>query len=282
MKVFTWIKAQSPITHLALVVLILVLVAAGVSCLWMPYPPSQADPMQLWSTPSLKHLLGTDGSGRDLFSRLLIGSRITIVVPLFTAGIALILGLSMAWISALGPHSLRQVSTVLIDILIAFPTLLIAIMLSAVYGSGIPVVVVALGIGYGVSLSRVVRGELSQSSKENYVLAARAVGLSKRKILLRHIFPGCAPTVITQTSLIMGLSVLAESSLSYLGFGARPQTPSWGRILAETQDILTISPLTVLWPGLAIIVVVASIFQVGDALRLTLNRQTNQHREASK
>ncbi|MGO3734335.1 MAG: ABC transporter permease [Canibacter sp.] len=266
---------RRPRTILSVAVLVFLGIAAAVSLIWVPHPPAFTDTANIWSTPTWLHPLGTDGSGRDIASRLLVGSRTTLLVALSTGVLALALGLVLAWLSALGPKWMREPVTVFIDILIAFPTLLIAMMLAAVYGSGIPVVVVALGIGFGVSVARIARSELAQAAREDYVMAARAAGLSRPKILSRHILPSAAPVIIVQISLVMGLAVLAESSLSYLGFGAPPEVPSWGRMLAETQNAISVFPLTVMWPGLAITLVVLAFFVLGDAIRVAIDPGAN-------
>jgi peptide/nickel transport system permease protein len=266
----------------SLLVFLILLAVATLSWIWLPHSPTHADASHIWASPSAVHLLGTDGSGRDILSRLILGSRTTVVVAVLTGVLSLLIGLSLAWLGALGPRKVREPVTVLVDVLIAFPTLLIAMMLAAVFGSGIPVVVASLGIGFGVAVARVVRGELSQVAREDYVLAARAVGLSRSKILWRHILPGASPVVIVQVSLVMGLAVLAESSLSYLGFGAPPDVPSWGRMLAETQDAISIFPLTVAWPGLAITAVSLAFFVFGDALRVAIDPSTKLRLEAMR
>ena len=258
----------------ALGTFLLVGIAALMSFFWVPYAPGFADTAAIWTGPSPSHWLGTDGSGRDIASRLLVGARVTVLVPLGTGALALVIGIALAWLSALGPRWLREPTVVVIDVLIAFPTLLIAIMLVSVSGSGIPVVVLALGLGFGVSMARVMRSEFSQAAREDYVYAARALGLSPTRVLWRHIIPSALPVMIVQLSLVMGLSLLAESSLSYLGFGAPPEVPSWGRMLAETQSAISAFPLTVLWPGLAILLVVHAFFQFGDVLRLALDPST--------
>src|SRR5690606_14116790 len=134
---------------------------------------------------------------------------------------------------------------VLIDVLIAFPTLLLAIMLAAVFGSGLTIVVAAVGVGFGVQIARVVRAELRQVSAEDFVLAARAAGLSRWAILRTHLLPNIAPVFIVQLSLSMGLALLAEAGLSFLGFGAPASAPSWGLMLAETQSFIAVHPVVV-------------------------------------
>ncbi len=251
----------------ALAVIALVALAALVSLVWLPADPNHASAYDAWLPPSPGHWLGTDGSGRDIAARLIAGSRVTVLVVLGAVVLSGLIGLALAVAAGLGPRWLREPLAVAIDVLIAFPTLLLAIMLAAAFGSGIPVVIAAVGVGFGVAIARVVRAELRQVSSHDYVLAARAAGLGRWAILRTHLLPGAMPVFTVQLSLSAGLAILAEAGLSYLGFGAPPRVPSWGRMLAETQAYIGVHPLVVLWPGLAITVTVLAFFLLGDALR---------------
>ncbi len=258
---------RSPRGAFALAVLALLAVTALVSLFWLPANPNQSNISEAWQSPSLTHWLGTDSSGRDIASRLMAGARVTVLVVLGAAIVSGLIGLGLAIISALGPRKLREPLIIFIDVLIAFPTLLLAIMLAAVFGSGIPVVIVSVGIGYGVQIARVVRAELRQINAEDFILAARASGLSRWAILRMHLLPNAAPVFVVQLSLAMGLAILAEAGLSYLGFGAPPSVPSWGLMLQESQSQIAIHPAVVMWPGLAITLTVLAFYLLGDALR---------------
>lgn len=262
---------RSPRGVFAAAVLAVVVLCALVSFAWLPGDPYTANIGDAWLPPSPAHWLGTDGSGRDIAARLMLGSRITVLVACGTGLLAGAVGIGLAVASALSPRWLREPLAVLIDVLIAFPTLLLAIMLASAVGGGISVVVVAVGISYGVAVARVVRAELRQVLAADYVLAARAVGLSRARILRAHLLPGVAPVLVVQVSLSMGLAILAESGLSYLGFGAPPGMPSWGRILAETQRFVTLHPEVVIWPGLAITLTVLAFTVLGDVFREALD-----------
>ena len=258
---------RSPRGAFALAVLALLAITALVSLFWLPANPNQSNISEAWQSPSLTHWLGTDSSGRDIASRLMAGARVTVLVVLGAALVSGLIGLGLAIISALGPRKLREPLIIFIDVLIAFPTLLLAIMLAAVFGSGIPVVIVSVGIGYGVQIARVVRAELRQINAEDFILAARASGLSRWAILRMHLLPNAAPVFVVQLSLAMGLAILAEAGLSYLGFGAPPSVPSWGLMLQESQSQIAIHPAVVMWPGLAITLTVLAFYLLGDALR---------------
>ena len=258
---------RSPRGAFALAVLALLAITALVSLFWLPANPNQSNISEAWQSPSLTHWLGTDSSGRDIASRLMTGARVTVLVVLGAAIVSGLIGLGLAILSALGPRKLREPLIIFIDVLIAFPTLLLAIMLAAVFGSGIPVVIVSVGIGYGVQIARVVRAELRQINAEDFILAAKASGLSRWAILRMHLLPNAAPVFVVQLSLAMGLAILAEAGLSYLGFGAPPSVPSWGLMLQESQSQIAMHPAVVMWPGLAITLTVLAFYLLGDALR---------------
>ncbi len=258
---------RNPTGAVSLGIIALVCLVAGVSLVWTPHDPASADAFARWQSPSLEHLLGTDNVGRDTFSRLMVGSQVTVIVAVGSVVLAAICGILGAIFSAFASRWLREPLVILIDVLIAFPTLLLAMMLSASLGGSIAVVIVAVGIGNGVNIARVLRPELRQVARADFVLAARASGVGRSGILWRHILPGVTPVFIVQLSLTAALSVLAEAGLSYLGFGAPPSTPSWGRMLLETQNYVTEHPFAVVWPGLAITVTVLAFHLLGDALR---------------
>lgn len=272
---------RSPRGIFALSILALVVLVAVLSFFWLPHDPNRSVAFQSWLSPSSEHLLGTDGSGRDLFSRLLAGSRVTVLVVLGAIFVAGALGLTLAILAALSHRWVRESLAIVIDVLIAFPTLLLAIMLAAVFGSGLPIVIAAVGIGYGVSLARVLRAELRQVANFDYVLAARAAGLGRFAVLRTHLLSGIAPVFTVQLSLAAGLAILAEAGLSYLGFGAPPSIPSWGRMLAETQTYISVYPLVVLWPGLTITITVLAFYLLGDALREATDPQLRVKRLAT-
>ena len=255
----------------AAIVLAAVALVAIVSFFWLPQDPNQASAQRLWLPPSAEHWLGTDGSGRDIASRLIAGSRVSLGVALGTGALASVIGFVLAMLGGLAPKHVREVVAVAIDVLVAFPTLLLAIMLTAVFGSGIPIVITSLGIAFGVSMGRVLRSELRQVAEADFVLAARVAGLSRTRVLFRHLIPSVRPVFVVQLTWSMGTAVLAEASLSYLGFGAPKSVPSWGGMLESTQRYISVYPEAVLWPGLAITVTVLAFFLFGDQLRDALD-----------
>ena len=250
-----------------LIIAATVLVTAVVSLLWTPFDPVRVNVANAWATPGWPHLLGTDQSGRDILSLMMVGARTTVLVAVGAAMVATVIGMVLASLGALTARWLRESIAVLVDILIAFPVLLIAMMISAVWGGSLWVVIWAVGIGFGVNVARVTRPELRRVRQSDFVLAGRASGLTPVQNLRRHLLPNVAPVFIVQLSWGMAVAVLAEAGLSYLGFGAPITEPSWGVLLEQLQDYLSTQPLAVLWPGLAISVTVWGLNVLGDAFR---------------
>jgi peptide/nickel transport system permease protein len=256
-----------PTGRLAALVVAAIVIVAGGALVWTPFDPARADAYAAWAPPGWPHLLGTDGTGRDILSLLMAGSRSTVVVAVGASVVAIIVGVALASLGALTARPVREAVAVAVDILIAFPVLLIAMMVAAVWGGSLWVVIWSVGIGYGVNIARVARGELRRIGRAEFVLAARASGLTGGQILTRHLLPNAAPVFIVQLSWSMAAAVLAEAGLSFLGFGAPVTQPSWGLLLSELQSYVAIHPLSVVWPGLAITLTVLSLNLLGDALR---------------
>ncbi|OCG74229.1 ABC transporter permease [Microbacterium sediminis] len=258
---------RSSTGRFGLIVLAAIVLCALVSLFWTPFDPKSIDTTARWLGPSWPHLLGTDSTGRDILSLLMTGARTTIFVAVGAAVVATLFGIVLAALGALTPRWTRETIAVLIDILIAFPVLLIAMMISSVWGGSLWVVVWAVGIGFGVNIARVTRPELRRVQRSDFVLAGRAAGLTPLQNLARHLLPNVAPIFIVQLSWGMAVAVLAEAGLSYLGFGATVTEPSWGLLLSELQAYITVHPTSVLWPGLAITLTVLALNLLGDALR---------------
>lgn len=258
---------RSSTGRFGLIVVTVILATALVALFWTPFDPQQVNISARWQNPGWPHLLGTDGSGRDILSLLMAGARTTVRVAIGAGVIATVIGIALAALGALTARWMRESVAVFVDILIAFPVLLIAMMISAVWGGSLAVVIWAVGIGFGVNIARVTRPELRRVLHSDFVLAGRASGLTPTQNLLRHLLPNVAPVFIVQLSWGMAVAVLAEAGLSYLGFGAPVTEPSWGLLLAELQQYITIHPLAVVWPGLAITLTVLGLNLLGDALR---------------
>lgn len=250
-----------------LTVVVAVLLAAALSLVWTPHPLLAADTSAAWQGPSLTHLLGTDRIGRDVASWLLAGSRTTVVVVLASTVVAAAIGLPLAALGGLLPPRWAEPVVVLVDVLVAFPVLLLAMLLAAPFGGSLLVVVIAVGFGTGVNVARVARPDVVRINTSDITLAARAAGVGALGRLRQHVLPGISPVLIVQLSTAAGTAILAEAGLTYLGYGAPASTPSWGRSLADAQAYVGVAPLSVVWPGLTIAVTVLALNLLGDALR---------------
>lgn len=280
---FAWLRRLWGLStgRFGIVVVAVIALTALVALFWTPFDPGRVDIANRWAPPGIPHLLGTDGSGRDILSLLMAGARTTVWVAVGAGVVATLLGLVLAALGALTARWVREAVAVLVDILIAFPVLLIAMMLSAVWGGSLLVVIASVGIGFGVNIARVTRPELRRVLHSDYVLAGRAAGLTPFQNLYRHLLPNVAPVFIVQLSWGMAVAVLAEAGLSYLGFGAPPTEPSWGLLLKDLQTYISVHPLTVVWPGLAITITVLGLNLLGDALREATDPTLSRRRTAA-
>ncbi len=240
---------------------------ALVSLVWTPFDVGEINAAERLATPSTRHWLGTDKFGRDVVSLLMVGSRTTLLVGLVSVGVAAVVGVPLGILSAMVPKWWGEVVMRANDLLLAFPALLLAIMLTAVHGQGVVTAMIAIGISTIPSFARVVRSGAIGVMKTEYVLAARAAGRRPAAIALRHVLPNVGSLVIVQASVSFAIAVLAEAALSYLGLGAPPGTPSWGRMLQEGQELLFVAPRLEVYPGVAIALAVLGFNLLGDGLR---------------
>ncbi|ALX66728.1 ABC transporter permease [Microbacterium sp. XT11] len=276
-----WLRRlwAAPTGRFGLIVVAVIALLALISLAWTPFDPQTSNIRDRWEPPSWPHVLGTDDTGRDILSLLMAGARTTVFVSIGAGVVATIIGIALAALGALTARWVREAVAVLVDILIAFPVLLIAMMISSVWGGSLWVVVWSVGIGFGVNIARVTRPELRRVQHSDFVLAARASGLTAGQNLARHLLPNVAPVFIVQLSWSMAVAVLAEAGLSYLGFGASVVEPSWGLLLSDLQRYIGVHPLTVIWPGLAITLTVLGLNLLGDGLREATD-PTLRHRSA--
>ncbi len=246
----------------------IVIVVALVSFVWTPHDPLRIDNTPRLLAPSAEHWLGTDALGRDVVSRIMMGSRTTLFVGLVAVGVAAFLGVPIGLVAAMSPGRwLDELLMRVADVMLAFPALLLAIMLSAVFGASTLMAMIAIGLASVPQFARVARSAAWQVMGRDYVLAARIAGRRPAAIAVRHVLPNIASLVIVQSSVSFAIAVLAEAGLSYLGLGTPPPTPSWGRMLQESQPFLALEPLLVLVPGVAIATAVLGFNLLGDGLR---------------
>jgi peptide/nickel transport system permease protein len=267
---------RSPWVVLGLVLLGAFVVAALLAPWLAPYDPYQQAPGEKLTPPSPTHLLGQDQLGCDILSRLLFGARISlrvgVMVVLLAGSIGVLMGLVSGYFGGLVDTMLMR----LVDILLAFPGLLLAIALVAVLGPDINNVVLALSALGWVSFARLVRGQVLAIKERDFVLAARTSGQSDLRIMLVHLLPNVLSPVIVQATFGIASVILAESSLSFLGLGAQAGTPSWGAMLSDGKRFLFDAPHMSVFPGAAIMLVVLSLNLVGDGLRDWLDPRMDQ------
>jgi peptide/nickel transport system permease protein len=257
---------------------LLVVLAAVVSFLWTPHDPTLVDASSRLQGWSGRHLFGTDKFGRDVFSQILVGARTTLFVGIVAVGVAGAVGVPLGIVAAMAPRWVAEPLMRLLDLLLAFPALLLAIMFSAVYGGSTLVAMLAIGVASVPSFVRVVRSGGLQVMSTEYVAAARAAGRRPFAIGLRHVLPNVSGLVIVQASVSFAIAILAEAALSFLGYGTPPPVPSWGRMLQESQELLFTAPRLAVVPGVAIAVAVLGFNLLGDGLRDRYDPKLEDHR----
>jgi peptide/nickel transport system permease protein len=240
---------------------------ALLSFVWTPHDATLVNSQDRLATPSAEYWFGTDRFGRDVFSQILVGSRTTLFVGFVAVGIAAVIGVPLGIFAGMAPRWLGELVMRANDLLLAFPALLLAIMFAAVYGGSTFVAMVAIGVATIPSFVRLIRSGTLQVLKTEYVMAARAAGRRPFAIGLRHVLPNVVSLVIVQGSIGFAIAVLAEAALSFLGLGTPPPTPSWGRMLEESQLMLSSDPRLAVFPGLAIALAVLGFNLLGDGLR---------------
>ncbi|WP_170479584.1 ABC transporter permease [Ruegeria arenilitoris] len=246
----------------------LVVLAALVSFIWTPYDHAALDIPSKLATPDNTHWFGTDHFGRDMFSMIMVGARTSIAVALVAVGIGIALGVPLGLTAAARKGSwLDEVIMRGNDLVFAFPSLVIAILITAVFGAGAINAIIAIGIFNIPVFARISRGAALSLWEREFILAARVAGKGTARISIEHILPNVANLLIVQGTIQFSLGILAEAGLSYVGLGAQPPTPSWGRMLADAQTMVGIAPHLALIPGLAIIVTVLGLNLLGDGLR---------------
>ena len=249
-------------------VLSLLLVAAALlSLVWTPWSPYEMNLANKLQGPSAQHWLGTDPFGRDVASLLLVGARNSIVVGLIAVGIGLGAGVALGLLASVRRGWTEEVIMRLADFTFAFPAILSAIMMTAVFGASIVVSIVAIGIFNIPTFARITRASANAIASREFVLAARACGKGPWRITLEHILPNIASILIVQTTIQFAIAILAEAALSYLGIGTQPPQPSWGRMLSEAQTLLFQAPMLAVYPGVAIALAVLGLNLLGDGLR---------------
>lgn len=251
---------------------VLALVAMAVFAPWIaPYDPATPDYMAILEGPSAKHLAGTDAYGRDIFSRIIWGTQISLAVGFLSVTLGAVVGVALGIISGFYGKWVDSLIMRLCDLLLAFPGILLAIAVIAILGPGITNVIYAVAVFSVPVFARLARGSTLQLKATVYVDAARAIGVADRVIMLRHILPGTLPNVIVYFSMRIGTSILTAAALSFIGLGAQPPSPEWGAMLADGRAYMGVADHLTLFPGLAIFATVLGFNLLGDGLRDALD-----------
>jgi peptide/nickel transport system permease protein len=260
-------------------VLVVVAVAAAVAAPWVaPYDPVALNPGARLQGPSPEHWLGTDQYGRDTLSRIIFGGRSSLAVAFAATGFALLVGGALGAIAGFYRGATDALIMRVTDVLLSFPAILLAIALLAFLGSGFVNLVLAIGVVYVGPFARVARAAVMTVREEQFVEAARALGSRDLRILLGAVLPAAAAPLLVETTLRLAYAILAEASLSFLGLGTQPPTPSWGMMIAEGRRFLALTPWATVAPGLAIMAVVLGFNLLGDGLRDALDPRLRRRR----
>jgi len=246
------------------IILILIAIFAGFIA---PYDPITRIKEDSSLSPSREHLFGTDLLGRDIFSRVIYGSRISIAVGVVAVGISVVIGLFLGALSGYFGSVSDAIIMRIADIFFAFPYILGAIAIMTVLGPGIVNIFIAIGILGWASFARIFRSSVLSIKNKEYIEAARALGASNYRIITKHIFPNAMAPIIVYATMNVGTAIIVEAALSFLGLGVQPPTPAWGKMLSESLDYIDIAPWMMLFPGMAIVITVLGFVLLGDGLR---------------
>ncbi len=253
-------------------VVIVVIVLAAVLAPWIvPYDPQAMDFKRMMAGISADHLLGSDRMGRDTLARLIVGTQTALFVSLGTTAIGVVIGVPLGLLSVYFRGWLDDIIMRFMDALVVFPSLLVAVGLAAAMGSSLSTVIIAIGIANVPWMARIVRSQGLAVREQDFIASAEAGGLSRLRIMARHILPNTVAPVIVQATLSMGYAVLTEAALGFIGVGVQPPTPTWGNMLQQAFPLLQQQPLLSIVPGVAIFLLVLAFNFVGDALRDVLD-----------
>jgi peptide/nickel transport system permease protein len=263
---------QTRLATSALVVIALLIVAAIFAPLLAPYNPERTDFTAALASPSWSHWLGTDNLGRDILSRIIFGARISVQVGIIAVGISVAIGVPIGLLVGYTRNGLLDTAVMrCIDALLAFPTLVLALAISAVLGPSLRNVMIAVGVVGVPSYARLIRGQVLAIKQNEYIEAARAIGLTDVRILARYVLPNVTAPLIVQASIGVAFAIMSEASLSFLGLGVQPPTPSWGGMLSIGKDYLQLAWWMSLAPGFAIFITVLAVNFLGDGIRDALD-----------
>ncbi len=256
--------------------ILLLFIAASAAKIMAPHDPLRQEVTSRLQSPSVDHLLGTDDLGRDVFSRILFGARVSLEVGVVAVGLMVLIGVAVGLTAGYLGGWVDTAIMRLIDALLCFPTIFLILMVIAFVEPDIKNVMAVIGLTSWMGLARLVRGEVLSLRERDFVLSARGLGLSHARVLLVHILPHLASPILVSATLGVGSAILTESALSFLGLGVQPPQPSWGNILTLGKDYMHIAWWLSLFPGLAILFTVMSFNLLGEGLRDVLDPRTQE------
>lgn len=245
-----------------------ILLLMGIGIFYTPYDPSEMNGLEKFDSPSFFHIMGTDNFGRDIFSRILEGSRTTLIVALSTVGIGTVLGTLIGAFTGYYGGLVDEILMRINDALTAFPSILLALVFISILGPGKYQIIIALGIVFIPSYARIIRSEFINYKNMDYVKSARLMGASHFRIIFFHILPNTFPVLFSSIAIGFNNAVLAEASMSYLGIGVQPPDPSLGRMLSESQTYLFTAPWYCIFPGLTIVLLVLGLSLLSEGLQI--------------
>jgi peptide/nickel transport system permease protein len=271
-------RGQSPSLVAGLAIVGLLGGLALLSVFWTPYDPLATNSSERFASPTWRHILGTDQLGRDVLSIVIEGARTSLLAALVATSFAIVIGTTLGIFSAVASRWIDGFVSAMVTAVIALPALLLALVFAAARGPSTATAVTAIGIATGASVAAVTRFEVDGIMRAPFVLASRFSGASTTLIVRRHVLRNLAPTLAVQSSGAASIAIIAESTLSYLGLGTPPPTPSWGRMLSATQQYLLVHPLLTLWPAVFVCVAVLGFNLLGDGLRERLDPTLTYYR----
>jgi peptide/nickel transport system permease protein len=254
-----------------LVVIVAFIILAIFAPFIAPYDPFEPDLSHALSGPNSAHLLGTDALGRDTLSRIIYGTRTSLMIGLIVVAIACIVGMTLGTLAGFYGGWTNTIIMRFIDALMSFPMILLALVIAALLGSGIRNVIIALGVAMMPGYARVMCGQVMAVKENDYIMAGRSVGASNRRLMIRHVVPNCIAPLLVMITMMLGGVVLAEAGLSFLGIGITPPTPSWGGMVNDGRQYLLTLPILSFAPGGALMLLVFAFNMIGDGLRDALD-----------
>jgi peptide/nickel transport system permease protein len=273
MRRFFKVFLSRGVVVLGMVIILLTIIAAIFAPWLAPYDPAKIDMNNALLQPGKAHLLGTDALGRDTLSRTIYGTRISLMIGLIVVVLGSVIGMALGLVAGYFGGWTHAIVMRIIDALMAFPMLILALLIASLLGGGINNVIMALSFAMVPAYARLMCGQVMSVKENDYILAGRSMGASHMRIMLRHLAPNCFPPLIVMMTMMLGTTILAEAGLSFLGIGVQPPIATWGNMVNDGRQYLLTNPILSFAPGLAIMLVVFAFNMVGDGLRDALDPQ---------